>query len=606
MDFGRMDFGRRDDSGTSATAVADTQILNDSTLILATEAATQLDETAVRRSWSPVGHRRILDRYILCYRVGSGGFSTVFAAHDTRLDRLVAIKAIPRGRLDIARVEREALAAARLDHPAIVVLFDVAEEDDTCYLISELVEGSTLADLCKQDSLSDRDVVRIGYVLADALAHAHSRGVIHRDVKPQNVLVPSSVAEGGAAAKLTDFGIALLAEATRLTSAGDFVGTLAYMAPEQANSEPADERVDIYSLGVVLYEAFSGTNPVRADSPAATARRIGQPFTPLKHLRRDLPDHLCSAIDRCVSADPKDRGELADLKEALTEDLSRVSDSGRSLTPLPLERRLKRSRLLVRAGAGIAGAILFSTLAAYLGLLSPVQALSPGTVGPITAGLAAGIAIAVLPRLGWLAAGAAIVGLALIAGKLAVALLMLATLALAPLVLPRSGPLWSLPAAAVGLALAGIPHAFCGTVARISGLWRRVAVAAVAVWWGALVTSPTGTHRHESLIVMAHNDRSLGATFDAVIARLVDPALVGEIALTAIAAAVVPYFVRGRSLRADAIRAAVWAIAYVGVLVAMQQRVAGETQTLALAAALSALLAAIFACGVARCDPNNR
>ena len=176
-----------------------------------------------------------MGRYRLGARLGAGGFGTVYAARDERLGRPVAVKVVPAEGTDPERAQREARAVARLDHEGIVALFDAGEEDGCRYLVSELVEGRTLAQLEADGALSDRDVLRIGLALTDALAHAHDRGVIHRDVKPQNVIVPDDAGSRRGAAKLTDFGVAHLTGEDALTRTGDVVGTLAYMAPEQAS-----------------------------------------------------------------------------------------------------------------------------------------------------------------------------------------------------------------------------------------------------------------------------------------------------------------------------------------------------------------------------------
>ena len=180
------------------------------------------------------------------------------------------------------RAEREALAAARLAHPGIVALYEAGRDDDAYYLVSELVRGRTLGELERDGALSDLDVVRIGAALCDALEHAHARGVIHRDVKPANVMVPEASDDGAGVAKLTDFGIARLADAAALTRTGDVVGTLAYMAPEQAEGRRVTGAADLYALALVLYEALSGSNPVRAEGAAATARRVGMRLPPLR------------------------------------------------------------------------------------------------------------------------------------------------------------------------------------------------------------------------------------------------------------------------------------------------------------------------------------
>ena len=298
------------------------------------------------------GRALVAGRYRLGGRLGSGGFGTVYAAHDERLDRLVALKLIPAHGPAPERSQREALAAARLHHPGIVAVFDAGDDGEGRYLVSELVRGRTLDELERDGALSDRDVLRVGLTLAEALGHAHERGVIHRDVKPQNVIVPD---ESHVAAKLTDFGVAHLAGDEPLTRTGDVVGTLAYMAPEQAAGERVDERADLYALALVLYEALAGSNPVRGPSPAATARLVGTVLPALRSRRRDLPGELCAALDRALAPDPEARGTLDELAEALADALPEVSDEGGTIAPHPLERTT-RLPPLARVAAGLAAA----------------------------------------------------------------------------------------------------------------------------------------------------------------------------------------------------------------------------------------------------------
>src|SRR4051794_22241309 len=285
-----------------------------------------------------VGAPLVLGRYRLGARLGSGGVGTGYAAHDERLDRPVAVKVIPTGAPAPERASREALAAARLDHPGIVGVFDAGEDGEARYLVSELVHGRTLDRLAAAGELSDRDVLRVGLALVEALEHAHERGVIHRDVKPQNVIVPEKPRSARSAAKLTDFGVAHLAGDAPLTRTGDVVGTIAYMAPEQAAGRKVDERADLYSLALVLYEALAGMNPVRAGSPAATARKVGTVLPPLAGKRRQLPETLTSAIDRAARPRPEERGTLAELADALADALPEVSDAGGTIVAHPLER----------------------------------------------------------------------------------------------------------------------------------------------------------------------------------------------------------------------------------------------------------------------------
>ena len=203
----------------------------------------------------------LLDRYRLRRRLGTGGFATVWHAHDERLDREVAIKILARERVVGGRFEREARAAARLAHPGIVTLYEAAVDDEGAYLVSELVHGSTLDQMLRAGRLSDRDVVQIGTVLCDALSHAHANGVIHRDVKPSNVLIPKRPTTPAQLARLTDFGVARVLGGDSLTLAGDVIGTAAYMAPEQAQGLAVGPSADLFSLALVLYEGLTGGQP---------------------------------------------------------------------------------------------------------------------------------------------------------------------------------------------------------------------------------------------------------------------------------------------------------------------------------------------------------
>jgi serine/threonine protein kinase len=264
----------------------------------------------------------VLNRFVIERRIGSGGFGVVYEAWDGRLERPVAVKAIEQRGEAGRRVLREAQAAARLNHPGIVTLYELGEEDGNALLVTELVEGSTLARLSHSGELSDREIGEIGADLCEALDHAHSRGVVHRDIKPQNV----QVTDGEPRAKLMDFGIARLADDAPLTAVGDIVGTLAYMSPEQAEGRPAGPEADVYSLALTLYECWTGENPHRRASPAATARAIGGRHRPLRRLRPDLPRELTDAIDACLVARPNRRPSLEELGTAIEDALDYLND----------------------------------------------------------------------------------------------------------------------------------------------------------------------------------------------------------------------------------------------------------------------------------------
>ena len=268
---------------------------------------------------------RVLGRFTVGEKIGGGGHGTVHRAWDERLCRWVAVKAVEGEAAD--RVMREAHAAARLNHPGIVTLYELGSgnaSEGCAYLVSELVEGPNLRELAARGEVSDREVAELGAELCAALAHAHDSGVIHRDLKPDNVLVRpartrSVKGRPAQRALLADFGIATLEDGPALTATGQVVGTLAYMSPEQAAGEGAAAPSDVYSLGLTLYELWAGFNPVVRISPAATARAIGEPVESLAEARPELPPALCFAIDACLAPDPADRPELTDLRDALLE-----------------------------------------------------------------------------------------------------------------------------------------------------------------------------------------------------------------------------------------------------------------------------------------------
>jgi serine/threonine protein kinase len=292
----------------------------------------------------------VLNRFLIERRIGSGGFGVVYEAWDGRLERPVAVKAIEQRGEAGRRVLREAQAAARLNHPGIVTLYEMGEEDGNALLVTELVEGSTLARLDHAGELSDREIGEIGADLCEALDHAHSRGVVHRDIKPQNVQVTET--DGEAHAKLMDFGVARLAGDAPLTAAGDVVGTLAYMSPEQAEGRPAGPEADVYSLALVLYECWGGENPHRRSSPAATARAIGARTRRLRRLRPDLPRELTDAIDGCLHARPSHRPSLEELGTAIEDSLELLPEHIRA------DHRLLGPRLGALALASAVGAWL--------------------------------------------------------------------------------------------------------------------------------------------------------------------------------------------------------------------------------------------------------
>src|SRR5215207_5966957 len=385
----------------------------------------------------------VLGRFRIEDRIGSGGFGTVYRAWDERLQRPVAVKVIDREH-GAPRITREAQAVARLAHRNIATLYELASDGERALLVSELIEGETLRALGRRGELNDRLVAKVGADAAAALTHAHRAGVVHRDVKPENVLV----ADDGEA-KLVDFGIARIAGERTLTATGDVVGTLAYMAPEQADGLRPGPGADVYSLALTLYECFCGEHPLLRDGPAATARAIGEPMVPLGDVRLELPVPLTDAIDASLDPDPELRPLASEFEGMLAAHGRELA--GERLPPVlhpteePERRSIRRSppaRSLTALGvAGLTLAALIATGAPLPVLLAAplAGALALGRPRPALA-FALGVAVA------WMVIGAGEAGSALVA-------LVLVLPLLAPAVAPAATPL---PGLAPLLGVAGL------------------------------------------------------------------------------------------------------------------------------------------------------
>jgi hypothetical protein len=531
---------------------------------------------------APPARGLVLGRYHLLERLGAGGFGVVWRAHDELLHREVAVKRIPLpSNGDSERATREALASARLAHPAIVALYEACAVEDAFFLISELVHGDTLAALIAAQALSDEQTLAIGLELTSALAHAHARGVFHRDVKPQNVLVSSLPGDPDAAAgavKLTDFGGARLAGEDALTRTGDVLGTLAYMAPEQSEGRPAGAAADLYSLALVLHEALCGVNPVRGPSPAATARRIGSHLPALGRARPDLPRVLTRALDRALAPEPAARGTLAELRLALEQALERGpgrSHRGRGRVrgrrerhtdpawPAPLPARAAPESHLPpedpRAPKPHAPG----------GLPAPVGP-APTEDGPHEEPAAAPTPRRLtLPRKIWLACASAIVVWQAAWSRPGVALLLLA--AFAPLAaLPRrAGPGWLACALAPLLGVTGLAGAFPALAGQATRWRARAGLGALGYWWLALAEpllsgssrarlwlgAPAGTPPR------AVWESSLPSAAAHVIGPLLTLAALLGAALWAGGALLLPWIVRGRNAALDVVAATIWSAA---------------------------------------------
>ncbi|MFI4990438.1 MAG: serine/threonine-protein kinase [Solirubrobacterales bacterium] len=536
----------------------------------------------------------VLGRYRLRERLGAGGFGVVWRAHDEVLRREVAVKRIPLAPdEDGERATREALAGARLAHPAIVALYEACPAEDAFYLISELVDGDTLAQLIAKDELADSQVLQIGVALCSALEHAHERGVIHRDVKPQNVLVPHgqdvpepiSAAFGGVA-KLTDFGGARLSGSDALTRTGDVLGTLAYMAPEQSEGREAGESADLYSLALVLYEALSGVNPVRGATPAETVRRIGRPIRPLARVRRNVPHELARTIDRALARSPGARGSMAELREALEQALEDgpalpVRGRGRGAARADaLDTRQERARTEL-ADAGHEQRFNYGRTRKLDRIGRGPVVESPGGAGERDAHVQELRAISQaagepaqrtprrgLPRAAWLAGALALAVWQIAEGRPGVGLL--APAALLPVVLlpigrrDRAGTGgWLECALAPILGTIGLAGAF-PAIAGQAPRWRmRAALGALGYWWLALA-EPLLARRlwlgpAAGTPARTVWEGSLSSTAVHVIGPLLSVGVLLGAALWAGGAVLLPLLVRGRNAALDVAAAVVWA-----------------------------------------------
>jgi eukaryotic-like serine/threonine-protein kinase len=278
---------------------------------------------------SPKGEL-ISDRYRIEDRLGSGGMSSVFRATDTILERTVAVKILAEHLSDddrfVARFRREALAVAKLVHPNIVQVYDTGNDGGQYYIVMEYVRGRSGAQLLQAEGKLDPETsVDIGVQACAGLDYAHRHGIIHRDVKPGNLMVIGGPAGGGdMTVKLADFGIARASEQTRITQVGSVVGTAAYLAPEQARGDEATPSSDVYSLGVVLYQFLTGRLPYEGASLAelAVRQQSEQPLHPSSYSEA-VPEAVGDAVLVALESDQSRRfaaaGELADaLRRGLT------------------------------------------------------------------------------------------------------------------------------------------------------------------------------------------------------------------------------------------------------------------------------------------------
>ncbi len=335
-----------------------------------------------------VSHYRILEK------LGEGGMGVVYKAHDTELDRIVALKFLPHGLTDDvseqARFMQEAKAASALNHPNICAIHTLGEHEGERFIDMEFVDGKTLREIVPVKNL--QDAITYAIQIAEALQEAHTHGIVHRDIKAENIMVNTKNQ-----VKVMDFGLAKLKGSLKLTKTSSTIGTLAYMAPEQIQGEEVDARSDIFSFGIVLYEMLTGHLPFRGEHEAAIVYSIvNDEPEPLQHYVPDAPSELLHILDRALEKDREDRYQtvhdmLIDLRR-LKKDSSRVSRVHANSTPLfasaqPVPPAEARKGLSKGLWVGIAGVVvLCAASVVYFLLRTPTPRLNPNRT-TVTLGL---------------------------------------------------------------------------------------------------------------------------------------------------------------------------------------------------------------------------
>jgi len=345
------------------------------------DAANSIHQTVVSLLGEP-GHPEMLGRlgrYDIERVIGSGGMGVVLKAHDSELNRPIAIKLLAPHLAHVGaargRFAREGRAAAAVVHEHVVAIYNVESGGPVPYLVMQYVPGRSLQTRVEEDGpLGVEEILRIGVQAASGLAAAHRQGLVHRDVKPSNILLENQVER----AILTDFGLARAIDDASLTQTGILAGTPHYMSPEQATGGPIDHRSDLFSLGAVLYFMAAGHPPFRAVGTLAVLHRIcREKHRPVWQVNKDVPDDLCDLIDTLLEKKPGRRyGSAEEVQQRLSQLLSRVQQHGLS------RRRWRpwRSRR-ARRTAVLAGGVMLAAAATIgvIGWLPPVPPTSPPT-----------------------------------------------------------------------------------------------------------------------------------------------------------------------------------------------------------------------------------
>jgi len=499
------------------------------------------------------------DRYELVGKIGSGGFAEVFEARDLSRGEPVALKIIANGRQMSGRVVREVEAAAALSHPNIVALYDWFGDGERSILVWELVVGSSLDQLAGE--LGDGDVAAVGVELYEGLAYAHSQWIVHRDVKPQNVML----GEDGHV-KIMDFGIARMLDSDTLTEDGDVIGTVAYMSPEQAAGRRVGPPSDVYSAGVVLYELLAGENPLRGHTPAETLSNVAAGRLPsLGSSRPDLPEELVALVDDACALSPGERPEAWELSEAMEELLRSGRLSARRLRQAQrLVRPLRRAGAALERGGGAALAAVTSGV-----VLGALPAYPQSWTLPLVAISTAVWAVAPQAGLAWLLGVLAfpVLNVSLSAGAVYL------VCAVALFLLTRARPIMALwPALALVLA----PFSLALLAPACAAVLGRVRGPLAAAWAGAgaflyLEVRDAATGPLTVFVPRAAAGARLAASGDPFTAAarlfglLVSPPCLLQAAVWAGLAAAMGFAFSRRRLEA---RLWIWSLSFVGVFAA--------------------------------------
>jgi hypothetical protein len=477
----------------------------------------------------------VLGRYRAVRPLGSGGNGSVWLAQDEQTGLDVALKIVPREGKAAARAEREAHASRRLRHERCVRAYDVGHDGSHVYIAYEYVPGRTVREALRADEIGDREAVEIGAQILDALAHAHRTGIVHRDVKPSNVLLEH---RDEVAVRLLDFGLAQFDGADTLTAVGDVPGTLAYISPERLAGEEATPASDVWSAGVLLWEALAGRHPFWGMPLQEVAIAIEKGAPPLATQRPDLPRRLAGAVDAALSLDPATRPHASVLAAELRGVLRRPHSrsTARAHAPVPTREALGAATVLRRGLPAVLAGV-----AAVLGVT--ILPFWPAALAVVIV-LAAAATAAVSPRIGLAIALAAPVfafgnlsqGAAFLYGAVALAWLALFWRQARVALLFVAGPLL----APLG-ALALVPLA----VRPVHGPARRGAQAALAVFSAALLAGLAGerlplSNTRVSLEVTP-GDSALDVAVALWVALASSPVLAVAALVAAVAAGILPW-----------------------------------------------------------------